>query len=464
MKNFILTLLLASVWTLSVLANDISGVVFNNRTGMPVANVTVRLKNSDHSTVTDERGKYTINVPNEGGILAFFFRGKNIKERTINTETTLNVAVEADEVMSGWKKGDWTMNFGGNVNAHYIYTSTDSKPAVVAGNALLNTGASGVHSVQSGLLPTCLSFGANTVTKDSFTIGATISLFAGSVSNAGLAYSDLDLRQTFITVSKKGMGSFLIGRNFGLFGFDAIINDISLIGAGAAALSSNPLNTTLGGIGYGYVYCDRLSQINYTTAPVSGFDATIGVFNPINMSSLGMASDAGETGSNRPGIHGKVKFTNDNFYASASFINQSVKTKVSDFSATGIDVYAKVTAGAFSVAGYYYNGSGLGTTALLYDAADAKGVARKSSGYYGQAAYTFGTTKLGLNYGVSSIDQTKNDGATSLKQHQRITAGLYRPIAGSLNLVVELTNMQAKNHAGGTITNNAFNVGVFLGF
>jgi hypothetical protein len=31
-------------------------------------------------------------------------------------------------------------------------------------------------------------------------------------------------------------------------------------------------------------------------------------------------------------------------------------------------------------------------------------------------------------------------------------------------LIVELTNMQAQNHAGGTITNNAFNVGVHLGF
>lgn len=101
---------------------------------------------------------------------------------------------------------------------------------------------------------------------------------------------------------------------------------------------------------------------------------------------------------------------------------------------------------------------------LTCHAADAKGVVRKSSGYYGQAAYTFGTTKLGLNYGVSTIDQTKNDAATSLKQHQRITAGLYHPIADPLNLVVELTNMQAKNHAGGTITNNAFNVGVFLEF
>jgi CarboxypepD_reg-like domain len=464
MKNYLLTLLLASVWTLSAFANDISGTVSNSKTGAPLPNIIVNLKNTTISTMTNSDGKYIINVPNQGGILAFFFKGKNIKEQIINTFTTINVAVETDEVMSGWKKGDWNMNIGGNINTHYVYTSTDASPAVVAGNALLHTGPSGAHSVQSGLLPTCLSFGANTVTKDSFTITSTISLFAGTVSNGGLAYSDLDLRQTFMTISKKSMGSFLIGRNFGIFGFDAIINDISLIGAGATAAPSNPLNTTLGGIGYGYVYCDRLSQINYTTTPVSGFDATIGIFNPINMASLGMASDAGETSSRRPGIHGKLKYASDMFYGSVSFISQDVKTKVSDFSSNGIDVYAKVMASGFSLAGYYYTGSGLGTTALLFDAADSKGVARSSSGYYAQAAYTFGVTKLGVNYGVSSINRTANDAATSLKQHQRVTLGLYRPITGSLNLIVELTNMQAQNHAGGTITNNAFNVGVHLGF
>jgi Gram-negative porin/CarboxypepD_reg-like domain len=476
-------LLLAAMTVSTASATEITGIVSNVRNGEPIFGVGVQVQNTPMKAVTNEYGKYTMNLSDKDaneGILIFSFKGKKIAQRAIAAKSDLNVAVALEsaapphaETMSGFRKGDWNMNFGGNVNAHYIYTSADNSGNVVQGSALLATGANGVHSVQSGLLPTCLAFSASTVTKDSFTIAATIGLFAGTVSNAGLAYSDLDLRQTFLTVSKPTMGTFTFGRNFGLFGFDAIINDISLIGAGATALSVNPLNTTLGGIGYGYVYCDRLSQINYTTPDMSGFDATIGIFNPLNVSSLGISNSYGlgvaggaESGSSRPGIHGKVKYTAGGFYGSASFINQAVRIGTNDLSSTGFDVYAKYSVSGFGIAGYYYNGNGLGTTALLYDAFDktGTGLARTSSGYYAQASYTFGSTKVGVNYGVSTLDKTANDANTMLKQHQRVTLGLYQPLTGPLNLVVEFTNMQATNHAGAAISNNALNVGVFLGF
>jgi hypothetical protein len=262
------------------------------------------------------------------------------------------------------------------------------------------------------------------------------------------------------------MGTFTFGRNFGIFGFDAIINDMSLVGVGASLAPSDPANTTLGGIGYGYVYCDRLSQINYTTPNMSGFDATIGIFNPLNASKFIGTSYKGESGSTRPGIHGKVKYAVGDFYASASFINQGMSIGTNNLSSTGFDVYAKYAISGFGIAGYYYNGSGLGTTALLFDAFDGTGtgIARTSSGYYAQASYTFGSTKLGVNYGVSALDKTANDANTMLKQNQRVTLGLYQTLTGPLSMVVEFTNMQAKNHAGAAISNNALNVGVFLGF
>jgi hypothetical protein len=480
MKYYFL-LLLAAMSFSTASATEITGIVSNARTGEPIFGVGVQVQNTPLQAVTNEYGKYTMNLSDKDaneGILIFSFKGKKIAQRSIAPQSDFNIAVALEspapphaETLSGFKKGDWTMNFGGNVNAHYIYTSADNSNNVVQGNALLTTGATGVHSVQSGLLPTCLSFSATTVTKDSFTIAATIGLFAGTVSNAGLSYSDLDLRQTFLTVSKPTMGTFTFGRNFGLFGFDAIINDISLVGAGATALSVNPLNTTLGGIGYGYVYCDRLSQINYTTPNMSGFDATIGIFNPLNTSTLGIGTSyAGESGSARPGIHGKLKYSNGGFYGSASFINQSVKALTTELSATGFDVYAKYSASGFGIAGYYYNGVGLGTTALFYDGfvrtGATTGATRTSSGYYAQASYVFGKTKVGVNYGVSTLDKTTNDDVTMLKQHQRITVGVYQPLTGPLSLVAEFTNMQALSHDAtkNTISNNAINVGVFLGF
>ena len=299
-------------------------------------------------------------------------------------------------------------------------------------------------------------------------LSATISLFAGTNSNSGLAYSELDLRQTFLTVGKAKLGTFTVGRNFGLFGFDAIINDMSLIGVGATAAPKNPLNTTLGGIGYGYIYCDRLTQINYSTPKTGGFQLTLGIFNPLNMASLGIPSDVGETNSTRPGIHGKATYgmAKDNFKLdlSASFISQNVETAVSKFNPSGFDFYAKLGAGAFGLGAYYYSGKGLGTTVLLFDAADPKGLARSSSGYYLQPTVTFGATKIGINYGVSSLDKTANDAPTTLKQHTRMTVGLYQTVTEGLTFIAEYTSNKAKSHADGQIKNGSIAVGLFMGF
>jgi predicted porin len=366
------------------------------------------------------------------------------------------------------EKDGWTIGLGGNVNGFYIYTKPDANPGKVDGNALLTSGKTGVHSIQNGLLPTAFTLSGSKTTTDGVELGVTISLFAGTNSNSGLAYSELDLRQTFMTVGKAKMGTFTVGRNFGLFGFDAIINDMSLIGVGATALPKNPLNTTLGGIGYGYVYCDRLMQINYSTPKTNGFQLTLGVFNPLNTGTLGIPSDAGESNSTRPGIHGKATYgmAKDKFKLdlSASFISQSVETVVSKFSATGFDVYAKLGVGPFGLGAYYYSGKGLGTTVLLFDAADTKGVVRSSSGYYLQPSITFGKSKIGVNYGVSLLDKTTNDAVSTLKQHTRMTVGLYQTITEGLTGIVEFTSNQAKSHAGATIKNTSFSLGLFLGF
>ena len=49
---------------------------------------------------------------------------------------------------------------------------------------------------------------------------------------------------------------------------------MTLLGVGApgSAASAAPSNTTLGGIGFGYIYTDWLAQIDYTTPDMSGFD------------------------------------------------------------------------------------------------------------------------------------------------------------------------------------------------
>ena len=103
-------------------------------------------------------------------------------------------------------------------------------------------------------------------------------------TNTALGTTGLDIRQVYLQFGNKSMGTFLFGRNIGLFGADVILNDMTLPGVGApgSAAGPAPTNTTLGGIGFGYIYTDWLAQMDYTTPDFSGFNLTVGIFDPLN--------------------------------------------------------------------------------------------------------------------------------------------------------------------------------------
>ncbi|MFD1628328.1 SusC/RagA family TonB-linked outer membrane protein [Pseudopedobacter beijingensis] len=68
----------------------ISGNV-NDENNEPLPGVSIRLKNTQTSTVSDVNGKFTINVPNEEAILIFSFLGFATQEKKVGTSKVLNV-------------------------------------------------------------------------------------------------------------------------------------------------------------------------------------------------------------------------------------------------------------------------------------------------------------------------------------------------------------------------------------
>src|SRR5207253_4319364 len=196
---------------------------------------------------------------------------------------------------------NWTFSISGNVNVHYIYSECEDSTTPAVGGGLACNGTpsgSNVSNIGNGLLPAAFSFGVST-TQNGIDIGAHLGLYPGIATNDGgspnlqasspitntaLGSTGLDIRQVYMTFGNKNMGTFTLGRNIGLFGADAILTDMTLPGVGApgSAASAAPSNTTLGGIGFGYIYTDWLAQIDYTTVDISGFNATLGVFDPIN--------------------------------------------------------------------------------------------------------------------------------------------------------------------------------------
>jgi predicted porin len=385
--------------------------------------------------------------------------------------------------------GNWTFSIAGNVNVHYIYSKCESSPTAVDGGLACTGTASGsnVSNVGNGLLPAAFTFGVAT-TQGGYDLSAHLGLFPGIATNDGgspnleangagntaLGTTGLDVRQVYLTFGNKDMGTFLFGRNFGLFGFDAIIADMTLPGVGAAGSASGPApaNTTLGSIGLGYIYVDTLAQMDYTTPDFSGVNLTLGIFDPITALAGGAGTPAGKKA---PGFHGKVAWTlpisnTTKFYGSATFISQKQNfdtgpTTAYSYNGTGFDVFAKINVEDFEAFGYYYHGSGLGTTGLFIRSADALGNTRDSDGFLVQATYKVGQVKFGVNYGESKLDLANAaDSPTLVSKNRKVTGGVYDSLTKNLTLLAEVTDVKADAHNGNSNKSINFNVGAFLSF
>jgi predicted porin len=377
--------------------------------------------------------------------------------------------------------GDWTFTASGNVNVHYIGARCDDETAPAIDGGLACIGSSGVEnssSVSNGLLPAALAIGAKT-TQKGYDLAVTFGFFPGistndgspnlkqgaDKANTGLGTTGLDIRQVFMTFGNERMGEFMLGRNIGLFGADAILNDMTLPGVGAGSSNySSPANTSLGSIGLGYIYTDWLAQINYTTPDISGFKFTIGIFDPIEP-----INQAVDTPEKSPGFHGKVAYKNGPVYVSATFLSlkQEGPTNTGDFDSFGWDIGGKVTFGPAEVLAWYYQGEGMGTTALFFRSDDGLGHERDSDGFLAQVTYKLGDLKLGLNYGESNLDLASTELAVLsnlVETNKKYTLGAYYSLTENLTLLAEFTDVKAEAHNGAENDSSNVNLGAYLSF
>ncbi|MEA3182268.1 MAG: hypothetical protein QOI59_5791 [Gammaproteobacteria bacterium] len=398
--------------------------------------------------------------------------------------------------------GDWKLSFDGNVNADYIYSnceSLDSAKTIGGGLTCVapGDGQRSSSSVSNGLLPAALSISAAT-TQAGYDIGVTFGLYPGISTNDGgspnlgntagarntaLGTAGLDVRQVFLTFGNKEMGTVLAGRNIGLFGADAILNDMTLLGVGANGSNAAPTNTSLGSIGYGYIYTDWLAQINYTTPDLNGVKVTIGIFDPLES----LTDGTGPTPKATPGFHGKVAYKTDGpLYLSASFIYEKQEFQRSDalgnlitgqkvsYDGTGFDFGGKYDLPmGFQVAAWGYYAKGLGTTGLFINSADTDptspgyGENRKSYGALAQVTYKIPDTnyKLGVNYGTSRLSRADNEvNPTLVKLNDKVSLGVYDQLTPNLMLLAEGTTMWSKNQVGDENKAWVANVGAFVSF
>ena len=389
------------------------------------------------------------------------------------------------QAFESMKVGDWDVDFSGNING--FFTNVDCDPngnGVVAGG--LACGSNGtdrtVGSVQTGLLPSWFGFHAKHESDNITTeinIGFQPGIDGGSQSNSldgALQNNSENLRVVNLKFGSD-WGTLMIGRDIGIFGSDALLADMTLLGVGTVSdLTAGGGNTTLGRIGVGYLYADWKAQIQYSSPTWEGFSFAVALVDPWGLA--GLSGDSLNSGSfdqqaDTYGFEGKAVYKFGGADGStvsgkvwASFIRQSLdSSSLPGQDATGFDVGVKVGLNDLELVGYYYSGDGIGTTGFLLDAVDLSGNTRDSDGFYVQGTYKFpgAGTKVGISFGESNLDLAAGEAASTLvKTNESFVIGLYHPLTSSLNLVLEYSNTEATAHNGNSADENTIAIGAIL--
>ena len=347
--------------------------------------------------------------------------------------------------------GDWTIDIGGNVNSYYTHTRYDGVLDTAAG-----AGSENSQSISTGLLPAALGIGGKTRQND-LDIGFQFTFFTGTDSTDGAGNANqfnsngaggnsLNIRQAFMTFGDASWGSIKMGRDLGLFGSDAILSDMTLLGVGTGGGGAG--NSTLGRIGSGYLYADWVGQIQYSSPNWNGFSFAVAARQPW-----------GQSDNESLGFDGKVSYEWAGDVAGkvwTGYINQSnVDSQLlaasggKEETARAWEIGGKVSVSGFGLVGYYYDGKGLGDSRVASSNLPLSGLAVNNldqdvDGGYVQGTYTLPGigTKLGLSWGQSNVDG--NGGAADYENESWIV-GAYHPLTKSLNLVVEYTDTDYEN-------------------
>jgi predicted porin len=367
--------------------------------------------------------------------------------------------------------GDWTVDIGGNVNSFYQRTTFSGDMESDVKNAPTERSTS---TVSTGLLPAALGIGAKTRQND-LDIAFQFTFFTGTDSTGGggtagvfgangADSNSLNIRQAFLSFGDASWGQVKMGRDLGVFGSDAILSDMTLLGVGTGAGGNG--NSTLGRIGSGYLYADWVGQIQYSTPNWNGFQVTAAARQPwANSSNSDLGFDAKAVYSWTGDVSGKVwvggitQKTRSAAVAAGATGVWDVDTQAivpSDAvaavnnRATAWEIGTNVNVEKANLVAYYYKGENMGINGtagvLQLTGLTIQNPTRDYdvNGGYVQGTYVIPTgTKLGASYGIS-----RNDAGVKEFESKSYILGAYHPLTKSLNLVAEYTHNKLENIGG----------------
>jgi hypothetical protein len=373
----------------------------------------------------------------------------------------------------------WNFTLSGNVNAFLTYEkeSTDGRtvaPFGVVGNAADQT------RVQTGLLPAVIAFDAKGK-EGSTDLAVHFGFFPEIQCGRGIHDcfgAQIDMRQAYLTAGGS-WGQILAGREIGLFLRQNILTDQLLFGVGATGAGGGALGsgggTTLGRIGFGYIYPQFKAQFTYSTPAGKPGVFSIGVFESDAAALPGVAvSPYSKT--NIPRLESEFVYTKNEIKAWVGGTIQSTENPNNGdgATATGLSAGLRWASKSVSLTGSGYWGKGLGTTLMFLGAScntlscgsNGSDDLRTSYGYIAQATYTTGKATLAASYGASLLNDADAELVSFQTENALLSGGLYYQATKSLKVVFELNYATTKDKDANTEKNSSFApaVGLMLFF
>ena len=351
----------------------------------------------------------------------------------------MNRPAEAAFVIGG--ENGWQLSTDGIVDVFATYATTSPQPGGARSLSLLSGGAadSGYDQrfgVGVGLLPSVIAFNVKAPTTDGVDSTVRVGIYPNIQNKSGQRFDtspNVDFREMFYT-AKGAYGELLAGRALNLYQGKNILNDMTLLTSGTIPGSAFRGGTTLGHIGYGYLYTNFGPQIRYTTPDMAGVKVALEIAEPYKIS-----SDTGKT--NSPRVETEISYATvlgggtslqawvSGLYQTAPRSDAATARPGKDNQSIGGAYGATVGISGLNLMGSGYVGKGLGMLSAQdgpldvvtgSSAVDANGKERLAYGYLLQATYQLTPSfKVGANYGTTRQEKNDNEpGGPAIMKNQ----------------------------------------------
>ena len=316
-------------------------------------------------------------------------------------------------------------------------------------------------TIGNGLLPNGLVTSAAS-TQGGYDVKALIGIYNSTATDSAIGQNSVvDVRQAYFTFGNAQMGTVKLGRDYGIFGANAILRDMTLLGAGAPVQATQRGRVTLGHIGAGYTYLGNYGQMMYSTPKsASGIGFDVGLMSPV--ADTPILAGAGLHRQVEPASAGAADVRAGRLQGLAR--RQVAEVHLGHARRERPDhdrrrSWARsFTAGA---AGLLVNAQGGKALGILSDADQGD---TKSKNYLVQGTFkTSDKLKLGASYGISENDDN-TAGTRGLKSNANLTLGAYYSLNSLITLVAEVGQTRSKSFSGLSTRMNGVSLGGIIFF